>query len=140
MQTEVKSYAEAGVQNILEPEICPSLIQQNKKKLVQLELLQKHSLKEAERNLRRKEVKLHLERIVKKQKLLEAKKNLERLEASCWISEENVKHSRPLCEDTVVTSWDCKHPRPSQSSDRNSLKHRRNSFLTVYLPQVPSHW
>ncbi|KAL8169480.1 UNVERIFIED_CONTAM: hypothetical protein K2H54_050065 [Gekko kuhli] len=139
VQTEVKSYAEAGVQNTLEPEICPSLILQNKKKLVQLELLQKYSLKEAERNLRRKEVKLYLERIVKKQKLLEAKKNLERLEASCWISEDNVKHSHPLFQDIAVTSWDCKYPRPGQSSDGSSLQRRRNSFLNVHLPHVPSH-
>ncbi|XP_060118123.1 stAR-related lipid transfer protein 9 isoform X2 [Heteronotia binoei] len=139
VQTEAKSYAEAGVQNILEPEICPSLIQQNKKKLVQLELLQKYSLKEAERNLRWKEVKLYLERIVKKQKLLEAKKNLEHLEASCWISEENVKHSYPLSQDTIVTSWDCKYPRPGQSSDGSSLQCRRNSFINVHLPHIPSH-
>nr|XP_056707262.1 stAR-related lipid transfer protein 9 [Euleptes europaea] len=138
VQTEVKSYAEAGVQNILELEICPSPIQQNKKKLVQLELLQKYSLKKAERNLRRKKVKLYLERIVKKQKLLEAKKNLEQLEASCWINEDNVKHSCLLYQDTIVTSWDCQHPRPGQSSGASSLQHRRNSFLNLQLPHVPS--
>ncbi|XP_077178851.1 stAR-related lipid transfer protein 9 isoform X2 [Paroedura picta] len=139
VQTEVKSYAEAGVQNILEKESCPSPVQQNKKKLVQLELLQKYSLKEAERNLRRKEVKLYLERIVKKQKLLEAKKNLERLEASCWISEDNVKHSHPLYQDTLGTPWNRKYPRRDKPSDGSSLQRRRTSFLKIHLPHVPSH-
>ncbi|XP_048340096.1 stAR-related lipid transfer protein 9 isoform X2 [Sphaerodactylus townsendi] len=133
VQTEVKSYVEAGVQNILELEICPSL--QNKRKLVQVELLQKYSLKKAERDLRRKKLKLHLERIVKKQKLLEAKKNLEHLEASCWSSEDKVKHSHPLYQRT---SWDCKDSRPGQSSDASSVQRRRNSFLNIQLPHVPS--
>ncbi|XP_053239799.1 stAR-related lipid transfer protein 9 isoform X3 [Podarcis raffonei] len=127
VQTEVKSYAEAGVQNVLESETGPSLTEQNKKKLVQLELLRKYSLKKAERHLSRKKVKVHLERIVKKQKLLEAKKNLEHLEANCWINEDNVKHSQSLDQDTTVSSGDFKCSRPE--SDSCSLQCRRNSFL-----------
>uniref|UniRef100_A0A8C2TRE3 StAR related lipid transfer domain containing 9 n=1 Tax=Coturnix japonica TaxID=93934 RepID=A0A8C2TRE3_COTJA len=82
VQTESTLYAEAEVQSSLGLEISPSLLQQNKKRLVQLELLRRCSLKKAERNIRRKKVKFQLERIVKKQKLLEAKQNLEQLEAN----------------------------------------------------------
>ncbi|KAH0620649.1 hypothetical protein JD844_021316, partial [Phrynosoma platyrhinos] len=132
VQTEAKSYAEAGIQNILEPETGPSVTEQNKKKLVQLELLRKYSLKKAERHLSRKKVKLHLERIVKKQKLLEAKKNLEQLEATCWISEDNVKLSQSLNQDTTATAWECKYSHPE--SDSNSLKCRCSAVLNLQLP------
>ncbi|XP_062974518.1 stAR-related lipid transfer protein 9 [Elgaria multicarinata webbii] len=132
VQTEVKSYAEAGVQNTLESEIGPSLTEQNKKKLVQLELLRKYSLTKAERHLSRKKVKLHLERIVKKQKLLEAKKNLEQLEATSWITEDNVKHAESLNQDTIVTSQNCKYSQ--LESDSSSLQCRRNTFLNLQLP------
>ncbi|XP_061467261.1 stAR-related lipid transfer protein 9 isoform X5 [Rhineura floridana] len=132
VQTEVKSYAETGVQNVLESETGPSLTEQNKKKLVQLELLRKYSLKKAERHLSRKKVKLHLERIVKKQKLLEAKKNLEELEASCWISEDNSKHSQSLDQDITITYWDCKNSQPESGS--GSLQCRTNAFLNRQLP------
>ncbi|XP_062824196.1 stAR-related lipid transfer protein 9 isoform X2 [Anolis carolinensis] len=133
VQTEVKSYAEAGIQNILESEIGPSVTEQNKKKLVQLELLRKYSLRKAERHLSRKKVKLHLERIVKKQKLLEAKKNLEQLEASCWISEDNVKPSQSLNQDSIATCWDCKYSHPESKS--YPLKCRCNApVLNLQLP------
>ncbi|XP_067318923.1 stAR-related lipid transfer protein 9 isoform X3 [Anolis sagrei] len=133
VQTEVKSYAEAGIQNILESEIVPSVTEQNRKKLVQLELLRKYSLKKAERHLSRKKVKLHLERIVKKQKLLEAKKNLEQLEATCWSSEDNVKPSQSLNQDSTDTCWDCKYSHPKSKS--YSLKCRCDApILNLQLP------
>uniref|UniRef100_A0A8C5SGR0 Kinesin motor domain-containing protein n=1 Tax=Laticauda laticaudata TaxID=8630 RepID=A0A8C5SGR0_LATLA len=116
VQTEVKSYAETGVQHESELKIGPSLTEQNKKKLVQLELLQKYSLKKAERHLSQKKLKLHLERIVKKQKLLEAKKNLEWLEATCWVSKNNVISLQFLNQDTSIKplayspSTDSSHP------------------------------
>ncbi|XP_063174368.1 stAR-related lipid transfer protein 9 [Candoia aspera] len=133
VQTEVKSYAEAGVQHESDWESGPSLTEQNKKKLVQLELLQKYSLKKAERHLRRKTVKLHLERIVKKQKLLEAKKNLERLEATCWISKESVKSLQLLNQDTSTESWDCKCSWPGSNPD--SLQCQRKTCLKLQSPQ-----
>uniref|UniRef100_A0A8D2MLY2 StAR-related lipid transfer protein 9 n=1 Tax=Zonotrichia albicollis TaxID=44394 RepID=A0A8D2MLY2_ZONAL len=102
VQTEPALCAEAEVQSTTGLETCLSLLQQNKKRLVQLELLQRYSLKKAERNIRRKKVKFRLERIVKKQKLLEAKQNLEQLEASCWLSEECVKQSRGLSDNIAV--------------------------------------
>ncbi|XP_044291788.1 stAR-related lipid transfer protein 9 isoform X2 [Varanus komodoensis] len=136
VQTDVKSYAEAGIQNVLELEIGPSLTEQNKKKLVQLELLRKFSLKKAERHLSRKKVKLHLERIVKKQKLLEAKKNLKWLEATCWITEDTVKHSQSQNKDAVVTSWDCKYSQ--LKSDSHPLQCRKNlSHQSFFLEKDP---
>ncbi|XP_044127193.1 stAR-related lipid transfer protein 9 [Bufo gargarizans] len=90
-QTEAKTYVEAEVQNCVQTDIQPSLEEQEGKKLVQLELIRKCSLRRAERNIRRKRVKLQLERIVKKQKLLEAKKTLQQLQAACWLSDDIVK-------------------------------------------------
>ncbi|XP_057259899.1 stAR-related lipid transfer protein 9 isoform X1 [Pezoporus wallicus] len=138
VQTETKLYAEAEVQSTIGLEICPSPLQQNKKRLVQLELLRRYSLKKAERNIRRKKVKFQLERIVKKQKLLEAKQNLEQLEASCWLSEECVKQSQALNENTVQSSLDHQLQRRRKSSGLSSLPHREHSFCNSRLAQVPS--
>ncbi|KAM6311793.1 stAR-related lipid transfer protein 9 [Aegotheles albertisi] len=140
VQTESTLYAEAEVQSTIGLEICPSLLQQNKKKLVQLELLQRYSLKKAERNIRRKKVKFQLERIVKKQKLLEAKQNLEQLEASCWLSAECVKQSHVLNENTAVrSSLDHQLQKRRKSFGSSSLQHRQHPFSNLHLPQVPSY-
>ncbi|XP_013918696.1 PREDICTED: stAR-related lipid transfer protein 9 isoform X2 [Thamnophis sirtalis] len=133
VQTEVKSYAEAGVQHESELEIGPSLAEQNKKKLVQLELLRKYSLKKAERHLSQKKLKLHLERIVKKQKLLEAKKNLEWLEATCWVSRNNVISLQFLNQDTSIKSSNCKRPWPR--SNPEPLQCQRKTCLKPQSPQ-----
>uniref|UniRef100_A0ABM5FA84 StAR-related lipid transfer protein 9 isoform X1 n=1 Tax=Pogona vitticeps TaxID=103695 RepID=A0ABM5FA84_9SAUR len=132
VQTEIKTYAETGVQNILESETGPSQTIKNKKKLVQQELLRKYSLKKAERHLSRKKVKLRLERIVKKQKLLEAKKNLEQLEATCWINEDNVKLSPFLNQEIIAPSWDYACSQPGSAS--GSLKCRQNTCLNIQPP------
>lgn len=133
VQTESAQYTEAEVQSSIGLEICPSLLQQNKKRLVQLELLRRHSLKKAERNIRRKKVKFQLERIVKKQKLLEAKQSLEQLEASCWFHEECVKQSQVLNENNTVQSSLDHH----LQKRRKSLQHRQHSFGNPRVPQVP---
>ncbi|KAM6069131.1 stAR-related lipid transfer protein 9 [Theristicus caerulescens] len=139
VQTESTLYAEAEVQSTIGLEICPSLLQQNKKRLVQLELLRRYSLKKAERNIRRKKVKFQLERIVKKQKLLEAKQNLEQLEASCWLNEECVKQSQVLNENTALrSSLDHQLQKRRKSLGSSSLQHRQHSFCNPHLPQVPS--
>ena len=138
VQTESTLYAEAEAQCPIGLEICPSLLQQNKKKLVQLELLRRYSLKKAERNIRRKKVKFQLERIVKKQKLLEAKQNLEQLEASCWLNEECVKQSQVLNENTAVwSSSDHQLQKGRKLFGSSSLQHRQHSFCNPRLPQVP---
>ncbi|XP_075700791.1 stAR-related lipid transfer protein 9 [Rhinoderma darwinii] len=106
-QTEAKTYVEAEVQNCVQTDIQPSLEEQEGKKLVQLELLRKCSLRRAERNIRRKRVKLQLERIVKKQKLLEAKKTLQQLQAACWLSDDVEKPTLlhvPKVQETSVSS------------------------------------
>uniref|UniRef100_A0A8B9DVM5 StAR-related lipid transfer protein 9 n=1 Tax=Anser cygnoides TaxID=8845 RepID=A0A8B9DVM5_ANSCY len=128
VQTESALYAEAEVQSSIGQEICPSLLQQNKKRLVQLELLRRYSLKKAERNIRRKKVKFQLERIVKKQKLLEAKQNLEQLEASCWLSEVCVKQPRVLNQNIAVqASRDHPLQKRRRSLGSSSLQHRQHS-------------
>ncbi|XP_042646786.1 stAR-related lipid transfer protein 9 [Tyto alba] len=139
VQTESTLYAEAEVQSTIGLEICPSLLQQNKKRLVLLELLQRYSLKKAERNIRRKKVKFQLERIVKKQKLLEAKQNLEQLEAHCWLNEERVNQSQVLNENSAVqSSSDHQLQKRRKSLVSSSLQHRQHSFCNPHLPQVPS--
>uniref|UniRef100_A0A670Y6C4 Kinesin motor domain-containing protein n=1 Tax=Pseudonaja textilis TaxID=8673 RepID=A0A670Y6C4_PSETE len=127
----VKSYAETGVQHESELEIGPSLTEQNKKKLVQLELLRKYSLKKAERHLSQKKLKLHLERIVKKQKLLEAKKNLEWLEATCSVSKNSVISLQFLNQDTSIKSSNCKHswPRSNPNPNPERLQCQRKTCL-----------
>ncbi|XP_041255942.1 stAR-related lipid transfer protein 9 isoform X1 [Onychostruthus taczanowskii] len=138
VQTEPTLCAEAEVQSTTGLETCLSLLQQNKKRLVQLELLQRYSLKKAERNIRRKKVKFRLERIVKKQKLLEAKQNLEQLEASCWLSEECLKQSQALSDNIAVrSSLDHHLQRRQKLLGSSSLQHR-HLFCDSYLPQVPS--
>ncbi|XP_053922668.1 stAR-related lipid transfer protein 9 isoform X2 [Cuculus canorus] len=139
VQTEPTPCAEAEVQSTIGLEICPSLLQQNKKRLVQLELLRRYSLKKAERNIRRKKVKFHLERIVKKQKLLEAKQNLEQLEASCWLHEECVKQFQVLNKCTaVLSSSDHQLQKRRKSLGSGSLQHRQCLLCNPHLPQVPS--
>ncbi|XP_026527067.1 stAR-related lipid transfer protein 9 [Notechis scutatus] len=135
VQTEVKSYAETGVQHESELEIGPSLTEQNKKKLVQLELLRKYSLKKAERHLSQKKLKLHLERIVKKQKLLEAKKNLEWLEATCWVSKNSVISLQFLNQDTSIKSSNCKHSWPRSNPNPERLQCQRKTCLKPQSPQ-----
>lgn len=135
VQTEVKSYAEAGVQHESELEIGPSLTEQNKKKLVQLELLRKYSLKKAERHLSQKKLKLHLERIVKKQKLLEAKKNLEWLEATCWVSKNNVISLQFLNQDTSIKSSNSKRSWPRSHPNPEPLQCQRKTCLKPQSPQ-----
>ncbi|KYO28428.1 kinesin-like protein KIF16B isoform C [Alligator mississippiensis] len=136
VQTESKSYAEAEVQNTVELEICPSLVEQNQKRLVQLELLQKYSLKKAERNIRRKKVKFQLEKIVKKQKLLEAKRKLEQLEASCWLSEDNLKQTQTLNQNAAITPWHHKLQRRNKSLGSSSLPQIRYSFCNCHPPHI----
>ncbi|KAM3850912.1 stAR-related lipid transfer protein 9 [Vipera latastei] len=135
VQTEVKSYAEAGVQHESELDIRPSLTEQNKKKLVQLELLRKYSLKKAERHLSQKKLKLHLERIVKKQKLLEAKKNLEWLETTCWVSKNSAISLQFLNQDTSIKSSSCKHSWPRSNPNPEPLQCQRKTCLKPQSPQ-----
>ncbi|XP_075049377.1 stAR-related lipid transfer protein 9 [Mixophyes fleayi] len=90
-QTEPKTYVEAEVQNSVQTDAWPSPEEHDRRKLVQLELLRKCSLRRAERNIRRKRVRFQLERIAKKQKLLEAKKTLQQLQAACLLSDDTVK-------------------------------------------------
>ncbi|XP_041121054.1 stAR-related lipid transfer protein 9 isoform X2 [Polyodon spathula] len=79
VQTDPASSSESGVQLFMEAAGCgPSL--QDRKRLVQQELLRSHALRRAERRIRRKRVRFQLERISRKQHLLEAKRELQQLE------------------------------------------------------------
>ncbi|GCC38339.1 hypothetical protein chiPu_0016853 [Chiloscyllium punctatum] len=102
-QTEIVTFTECGVQITLQNKEIPSL-EQDRKRLVQLELLQKHSLKKAERNISKKRVKYQLERIAGKQKLLEAKTNLQHLEAASLLSKDQLKQPTMDKMNTLQTS------------------------------------
>ncbi|XP_060684622.1 uncharacterized protein stard9, partial [Hemiscyllium ocellatum] len=102
-QTETVTFTECGVQITLQNKEIPSL-EQDRKRLVQLELLQKHSLKKAERNISKKRVKYQLERIAGKQKLLEAKTNLQHLEAASLLSKDQLKQPTVDKINTLQTS------------------------------------
>ncbi|XP_012622019.1 stAR-related lipid transfer protein 9 isoform X1 [Microcebus murinus] len=75
------------------PENQPSPLVQSQKRVVQLQLLQRHAVRAAERNARRKSVSFQLERIIKKQRLLEAQKRLEQLRALCWLQDDSTQKS-----------------------------------------------
>ncbi|KAM8807300.1 stAR-related lipid transfer protein 9 [Eudromia elegans] len=137
VQTEPALCTEAEAQGTEQLETCPSLLEQSQKRVVQLELLRRHSLKKAERSIRRKKVKFQLERIVKKQKLLEAKRNLERLEASCWLHEDSVRESQALTQHPAVASWDHQLGRQRKSLGSSSSPQRRHSLCNLQLPHVP---
>uniref|UniRef100_A0A4W3JP24 Uncharacterized protein n=1 Tax=Callorhinchus milii TaxID=7868 RepID=A0A4W3JP24_CALMI len=108
VQTESPSFSECGVQITVETDEIPS-IEQNRKRLVQLELLQKHSLRKAERSISKKKVKFQLERIAEKHKLLEAKQNLRELETASLLSEHQTKLDKSRTVQTTsnsrVTCW-----------------------------------
>ncbi|XP_069494754.1 stAR-related lipid transfer protein 9-like isoform X2 [Ambystoma mexicanum] len=127
VQTESKTFAEAEVQNTVETNAVPSVEEQGRKKLVQLELLHRYALRKAERNISRKRVKFHLEKIVKKQKLLQAKKNLQHLEVVCWLSEERLKKILSTNRIGALASCDATVLDLSLTSDRITPQHRRHS-------------
>ncbi|XP_010224574.1 PREDICTED: stAR-related lipid transfer protein 9, partial [Tinamus guttatus] len=137
-QREFAVQTDPEAQSAARLEICPSLLEQSQKRVVQLELLRRYSLKKAERSIRRKKVKFQLERIVKKQKLLEAKQNLEQLEASCWLSEDSVKQSQGLSQCIAVAPWDHQLGKHRKSQGSSSLPQRRHSLCNLQLPCVPS--
>ncbi|XP_063803722.1 stAR-related lipid transfer protein 9 [Pseudophryne corroboree] len=137
-QTETKTYAEAEVQNSVQIDSDPSPEEQDRKKLVQLELLRKCSLRRAERNIRRKRVKFQLERIVKKQKLLEAKKTLQQLQAACWHSDDTVRPPTlrvPKVKEPLVFSTALHRCRSSPSG----FSHYRRCSLPWTLPTPPTY-
>uniref|UniRef100_A0A8C5N192 StAR-related lipid transfer protein 9 n=2 Tax=Leptobrachium leishanense TaxID=445787 RepID=A0A8C5N192_9ANUR len=138
VQTDPKTYAEAEVQNSVQTEdIQPSIAEQDRKRLVHLELLRKCSLRRAERNIKRKRVRYQLEWIAKKQKLLEAKKNLQQLQAVCWVNEDTIKQIYPPSPSAQESAEICTLKR-STSSPPGLTCHRRGS-LPWSLPRLPSY-
>nr|XP_033807000.1 stAR-related lipid transfer protein 9 [Geotrypetes seraphini] len=139
-QTEVKLYAEAEVQNTGEIESCPSILVQGRKKLVELELLHRYSLKKAERNIKRKRLKFQLERIVKKQKLLEAKKKLQQLETVCWHHEDRLKQISAQDPTAAVTSCSRLFRRSNSLSSSSLQSWRKDtSELSTSSPTFRCH-
>ncbi|CAH2328525.1 stAR-related lipid transfer 9 [Pelobates cultripes] len=137
-QTDPRIYSEADVQNCVQTEdIQPSPAEQDRKRLVQSELLRKYSLRRAERNIKRKRVKFQLEWISKKQKLLEAKKNLQQLQAACWVNEDTVKQTFPHIPSAQGSTGSCTLPR-SRSSPAGFTYHRRGSLPWSSSP-LPSY-
>ncbi|XP_072284062.1 stAR-related lipid transfer protein 9 [Pyxicephalus adspersus] len=137
-QTEAKTYAEVEIQNCVQTEIQPSPEELDRKQLLQLELLRKCSFRRAERNIRRKRVKLQLERIVKKQKLLEAKKTLQQLEAACWINDNALKPTYlhvPKLQDPAVHSTSPERTRSSPSI----ISYYRRRSLSWTLQTLPTY-
>ncbi|XP_025889243.1 stAR-related lipid transfer protein 9 [Nothoprocta perdicaria] len=136
-ESAVQTESEAEAPSAARLGICPSLLEQSQKRVVQLELLRRYSLKKAERSIRRKKVKFQLERIVKKQKLLEAKQNLEQLEASCWLNEDSVKEAQVLNQHIAVASWDHQLGKQRKPLGSSSSPRRRHSLCNPQLPLLP---
>lgn len=126
-QTDSASFAECGVQICLQMEEIP-LIEQDRKRLMQLELLQRLSLRKAERSIRKKRVKYQLERIAEKHKLLEAKTKLRHLEAASLLSRKQCGQSTVGKASTLqsgvnpkLTWWSKSFPPSSSPTRRRSL-------------------
>ncbi|XP_078419039.1 stAR-related lipid transfer protein 9 isoform X1 [Cetorhinus maximus] len=121
IQTDTASFTECGVQITPQTEEI-STIEQDRKRLVQLELLQKHLMRKAERNISKKRVKYQLERIARKHKLLEAKTNLQHLEAASLLSKDQVK--QPIIDKMSTL----------QASSNPKLTNWNKSFPPYTLP------
>ncbi|KAM4663543.1 stAR-related lipid transfer protein 9-like [Discoglossus pictus] len=134
VQTEPKTYLEAEGQNSVETDIEPTPSEQDRKRLVQLELLCNCSLRRAEKNIKRKKVKFQLERIVKKQKLLEARRHLQELQEVCWISEDRVKQTLPYNPNTQESAGRLTTLRRSRSSPSGFANYRRCSVPWLLPP------
>ncbi|XP_032882635.1 stAR-related lipid transfer protein 9 isoform X1 [Amblyraja radiata] len=126
-QTDSASFAECGVQICLQMEEIP-LIEQDRKRLMQLELLQRLSLRKAERSIRKKRVKYQLERIAEKHKLLEAKTKLRHLEAASLLSRKQCGQSTVGKASTLQSGVNPKLTRWSKSFPPSSLPTRRRSL------------
>ncbi|XP_058397344.1 stAR-related lipid transfer protein 9 isoform X5 [Diceros bicornis minor] len=116
------------------PETQPSPLARSRKRVVRLQLLRRHALRAAERNIRRRRVSLQLERIIKNQRLLEAQKRLEQLKALCWL-----QNDCPQKPPYQVPSHPTVVPGPqhrSISTSCSSLSLRR--LCSQYLPQLRS--
>ncbi|XP_017371799.1 stAR-related lipid transfer protein 9 isoform X2 [Cebus imitator] len=108
-------------------EIQPSPFVQSQKRVVQLQLLRRHTLRAAEQNVRRKKVSFQLERIIKKQRLLEAQKRLEQLTTLCWLQDDSTQDY-----DAIVPEPRCR----SRSSSCSSLSPER--LCSKHVPQLQS--
>ncbi|XP_008057674.1 stAR-related lipid transfer protein 9 [Carlito syrichta] len=118
----------------LGPETQPSPLVQSQKRVVQLQLLQRHTLQAAERNVRQKKVSFHLERIIKKQRLLEAQKRLEQLRTLCWFQDDSSQEPPYQVPNPDVTVPWPRHR--SRSASCSSLSLRR--LCSQQLPQLRS--
>ncbi|XP_008583470.1 PREDICTED: stAR-related lipid transfer protein 9 [Galeopterus variegatus] len=106
-----------------DPETQPSPLVRSQKRMVQLQLLQKHAIRAAERKIRRKKISFQLERIIKKQRLLEAQKTLEQLRALCWLQDDSTQKPpyQVPSPDATLPGPQCK----SMSTSCSSLSLRR---------------
>ncbi|XP_039597727.1 stAR-related lipid transfer protein 9 isoform X1 [Polypterus senegalus] len=118
VQTDQGLSSGAEVQNSAEK----SSLMEDRKRLVQQELLRQHALKRAEKRIRRKRLCFQLERIAKKQHLLEAKKELQQLEAACMLTKD--------------TSGSTETVTPKGSAP---TLQRRHSFSSDLLRRLYSH-
>ncbi|XP_069340511.1 stAR-related lipid transfer protein 9 [Eulemur rufifrons] len=92
-EKEVEASVAPDVWLQTDPETQPSPLVQSQKRVLQLQLLRRHAVRAAERNVQRKNVSFQLERIIKKQRLLEAQKRLEQLRALCWLQDDSTQKS-----------------------------------------------
>uniref|UniRef100_G3SWA8 Kinesin-like protein n=1 Tax=Loxodonta africana TaxID=9785 RepID=G3SWA8_LOXAF len=72
-------------------EAQPPPLFQSQKRAAQLQLLRRHALRTAERNVWRKTATFQLERTIEKQRLLEAQRSLDQLKALCWLQDDSTQ-------------------------------------------------
>ncbi|XP_069773442.1 stAR-related lipid transfer protein 9-like isoform X2 [Narcine bancroftii] len=132
IQTDSASLTECGVQISSQMEEIP-FIEQDRKQLVQLELLQRHSLNNAERIIRKKRVKYQLERIAEKHKLLEAKTILQHLETASLLSKKQYGCPVQGKMSTLLTDTNPNLENWNKSFPICSIPIRRHSLSVPFL-------
>ncbi|XP_043929476.1 stAR-related lipid transfer protein 9 [Protopterus annectens] len=144
IQTEFRFFCEAEAQISTEMDCGPTPLEKDWKRLVQHELLQAHSMKKAERSIRRKRVKFQLERIARKQKLLQAVRHLQKLEALFMFNEDNLKEILDQGITSKQAAVSSRVQRRHRSCVANSLKSRRHSvaseLFSLLCPQPSTNY
>ncbi|XP_072896597.1 stAR-related lipid transfer protein 9 isoform X3 [Hemitrygon akajei] len=137
IQTDSASFTDCGVQISSQVEEIP-FIEQNRKRLVQLELLQRHTLRKVEQNIHKKRIRYQLENIAEKHKLLEAKANLQHLESASLITRKQCRRPIEGKASTLQTDVNLKLAKWKKSFPASYLPLRRHSLSVPILTRSHS--
>ncbi|XP_029426116.1 stAR-related lipid transfer protein 9 isoform X2 [Nannospalax galili] len=116
-------------------ETIPSSLVRSQKRVEQLQLLRRHTLRAAEQNIWRKRVSFRLERIIKKQRLLEAHRRLEQLRAFYWLQDDSTLKSPSQVPSSIAPG---SGPPQRRSRWRTCSPLSLQRLCSQHLPQLHS--